>query len=97
METRLTWDEAKRRENLSKHGLDFANAAWVLESDIRLDIPVLRNGESRTQSFAYVFDRLAVLLLVHVARESANRIISFRTASETETENYHEWLAQDDS
>jgi uncharacterized DUF497 family protein len=84
METRLIWDDAKRASNLTKHGLDFADAAWVLESDIRLDVTVQRHGEERTQSFAYVFGRLAVLLLVHVAREGATRIISFRTASEDE-------------
>jgi uncharacterized DUF497 family protein len=42
METRLIWDESKRERNLKKHGLDFADAGWVLESDIRLDIAVTR-------------------------------------------------------
>jgi uncharacterized DUF497 family protein len=32
----------------------------------------------RTQSFAYVFDVLTVLTVVHVWRESTMRIISFR-------------------
>ena len=29
MGSRYTWDEAKRRSNLAKHGLDFANADMV--------------------------------------------------------------------
>lgn len=96
MDTRLIWDEAKRKANLAKHELDFADAAWVLESDIRLDVIIVRMGEERTQSFAYVFNRLAVLTLVHVVRESATRIISFRPASEEESEAYHAWLQDPD-
>ena len=29
---KVVWDEAKRRANLKKHGLDFADAAQVLAS-----------------------------------------------------------------
>lgn len=92
MTTRLTWDEAKRQENLAKHGLDFADAAWVLESRYRLEMTSVRNGESRTQSFSYVMDRLAVLSLVHLEREEAVRVVSFRFASEEESEVYYEWI-----
>jgi uncharacterized protein len=92
MGARLTWDEAKREANLAKHGLDFANASWVLDSEIRLDVIVVRRGEERIQSFAYVFDRLAVLTLVHTARDDAIRVVSFRTASQEESEVYHAWL-----
>jgi uncharacterized DUF497 family protein len=96
METRLTWDETKRRENLAKHGLDFADAGQVLESSYRLDIPTLRNGEARVQSFSYVMNRLAVLTVVHVDRVGMVRVIGFHPASEKESEIYHEWLAQED-
>lgn len=53
MEIRLNWDEAKRRRNLRRHGLDFAQATEVLESRFRLDIPVVRSGEARTMSISY--------------------------------------------
>lgn len=49
----------------------------------------------RTQSFAYVFDVLAVLTVVHVARSKALRLISFRPASEVERKAYHAWLEND--
>ncbi len=91
----LEWDEEKRRINLSKHGLDFANAAWVLESDIRFDLLTVRNGEQRTQSIAYVYDRLAVLTVVHKPGH-VTRIVSFRTASTDGRKAYHEWLAEED-
>ena len=92
---RLIWDEAKRQANLTKHGLDFKDAGWVLESRYRLDVIAARRGELRTASFSYVMDRLAVLVLVHVPREDAVRIVSFRYASETESEKYYEWIEKD--
>lgn len=92
METDYSWDEAKRRANLRKHGLDFRHASEVLKSRYRLDIEIVRNGELRTQSFSYVTKRLAVLTTVHVDRDGTTRIISFRPASAVEVEVYLEWL-----
>ena len=80
--THILWDDGKRQANLDKHGLDFTDAVMVLESPYRLDVESVRGGEQRTQSFAYVFDVLAVLTVVHVARDV--RIVSFRPASEEE-------------
>lgn len=93
METRLIWDEAKRRANLVKHGLDFAQAREVLDSRYRLDVPVACKGEMRVQSFSYVMKRLAVLMVVHTGRDGAARIISFRPASEEESRRFYEWIA----
>lgn len=87
MTSRFTWDEKKRVKNLDKHHLDFVDAGLVLDSQFRLDVESVRNNEERTQSFAYVFDKLAVLTVVHLPRTQPH-IISFRTA-------YHEWLEND--
>ncbi len=92
METRLIWDEAKRRSNLRRHGLDFADARAVLDSRFRLDIPVMRNGETRLQSLSYALGFLAVLTVVHTERDGATRVISFRRASREEREVYDVWL-----
>jgi hypothetical protein len=92
MRTRLIWDEAKRRTNLAKHGLDVADAWQVLDSRYRLDVFTTRGGEFRVQSFAYVVERLAVLSAVHLSREDVIRVISYRYASEEEAGIYHEWL-----
>jgi uncharacterized DUF497 family protein len=94
MKSRFTWKEQKRATNLDKHHLDFSDAGLVLDSPFRLDVESIRNDEERTQSFAYVFDRLAVLTVVHLPGEKPH-IISFRTASEEEREVYHEWLEND--
>ncbi|MBI5329064.1 MAG: BrnT family toxin [Betaproteobacteria bacterium] len=95
MNVHILWDEAKRQANLDKHGLDFVDAVMVLESPYRLDVESVRSGEQRIQSFAYVFDVLAVLTVVHTAREDALRIVSFRPASEEERSAYHGWLEED--
>lgn len=92
MATGLTWDETKRITNLAKHGLDFVHAGEVLVSQYRLDIKVVRNGESRIQSVSYALGFLAVLTVVHTERDGATRIISFRRASKLEREVYHDWL-----
>jgi uncharacterized DUF497 family protein len=89
----MKWDESKRKKNIIKHGLDFSNANCVLESPFRLDIDIIRNNENRTQSFAYIFNYLAVLSVVHTG--NGKRIISFRRASREEREVYHEWLAEE--
>jgi uncharacterized DUF497 family protein len=96
MKKKLTWDENKSQINLKKHGLDFADAGEVLASCYRLDIDVVRNGEQRTQSFSYVMNRLAVLSLVHVDRSNTVRVVSFRPASQLESEMYYEWLENED-
>ncbi len=89
----MNWDETKRYKNLFKHGLDFANADYVLGNKYRFDIKVIRNNEQRIQSFAYVFDYLAVLTVVHT--NEGDRIISFRKASKKEKEKYYEWIRDD--
>ena len=95
MSTHILWDETKREANFDKHGLDFGDVVMVLDSPYRLDVETVRGGEQRTQSFAYVFDVLAVLTVVHVARKDALRIVSFRPASEEERSAYHGWLEND--
>ncbi len=86
----MEWDETKRRKNLAKHGLDFSDAGSVLENPFK---QIIRNYEQRIQSFAYVFDHLAVLTVVHTIEEE--RIVSFRRASRNEREVCHEWLANE--
>jgi len=95
MQTELIWDEAKRIENLSKHGLDFADAGAVLDSAYRLDVLVVRKGETRTQSFSYVMGCLRVLSVAHTDRDGATRVISYRRASAQERLNYYEWLGSE--
>lgn len=95
MDAIYTWNEAKRQSNLQKHGLDFLQAALVLESPYRIEVLSERNGERRLQAFAYVFEALAALTVVYLPGERLH-IISFRRANRLEREAYHEWLEADD-
>ena len=88
----MTWDEAKRLANLRKHGLDFADAADVLESRFRMDVTEWRQGECRVLSVSYALGFLAVLTVVHTERDGRARVISFRRASREERETYDAWL-----
>ena len=84
---RFTWHEAKRRANLAKHGLDFADAPMVfagpmvLFEDQREDY-----GEQRMIGIG-LLDFL-VVLIVHVESDEEIRIISMRKADSDETDIY---------
>ena len=92
MKHHLIWDEAKRRSNLAKHGLDFRQADVVLDSCYRLDLHEIRGDELRIQSISYVMGLLTVLTVIHTRRGDATRVISFRRASTIERETYNDWL-----
>ena len=92
MKTNLVWDEVKRSKNIQKHGFDFTDASEVMDSRYRMDVPVVRGGEARIQSFSYALGFLAVLTVVHTGRDGATRVISFRPASNKEREVYDVWL-----
>ncbi len=84
------WDEAKRRKNLAKHGVDFADSVeefdWheaYIGIDDRVDY-----GEVRL--FALGWFRNRVHHVTFTARGSNTRIISFRKASRQEVRVYEE-------
>jgi uncharacterized DUF497 family protein len=85
----FTWDEAKRRANLDKHGLDFADAhkvfagPMVLFEDDRDDY-----GEQRMIGIGLL--EALVVLLVHVETDESIRIISMRKADSDETDLYYQ-------
>jgi uncharacterized protein len=96
MAVKLIWDEAKRLSNLTKHGLDFSKVSVVLESRYRFDVASPQKGENRVQSYAYVMNKLCVLTVVHLERDGAVRIISFRDANQKESEVYYDWISGED-
>jgi len=95
MELQITWDQAKRQSNYSKHGLDFVHAREVLQSNYCLSVLVQMKGEDRIISYAYAMNYLCVLTLVHTHRYDQIRIISFRKANQKEANFYFEWLANE--
>ena len=85
----FTWGETKRRANIAKHGLDFADAEkvfagpMVLFEDDRTDY-----SEQRMIGIG-LLDYL-VVLIVHPETNDTIRIISMRKAESDETDLYYE-------
>jgi uncharacterized DUF497 family protein len=49
---RVVWDSAKARENLRKHGVDFADAAVALEDENALTIEIVITWSSDSRRSA---------------------------------------------
>ena len=84
----LEWDENKRECNLEKHGLDFVDAARVLQGDL------LELNESHDEPRVLALGLLGstVVLVVYSMRKETYRIISMRKAEPNEERTYFEAL-----
>lgn len=84
---RFTWDEVKRKTNLVKHGLDFADAKIVFSGatftfeDDRFDYK-----EQRFITIGMLHDN--VVVIAHAERNDGVRIISMRKATKNEQKIY---------
>ena len=83
----FSWDEAKRRLNLRKHGIDFEDAVRIFRGltftaeDMREDY-----GERRFQTLGLLEDQL--VSVTHTERGEDIRIISIRKATRDEAQFY---------
>ena len=86
-ERQYEWDEAKRIENLDKHGIDFTDAARF-DWDLAVATPDLRHDyrEARIVASGPIDGRLYVL--VYTRRNALRRIISLRKANRREQAKY---------
>ena len=85
----FSWDEAKRKANIAKHGLDFADASHVFESPMVLFEDDRQDyGEQRMIGIGLL--ESLVVLIVHVESETHIRIISMRKAGNNETDLYYQ-------
>ena len=83
----LEWDEAKREENLTKHGLDFA-IALELFADYFMERLDARHdyGEDRWVALGMISG--VAVVLVYTERDSKLRPISLRKATIMERSIY---------
>ena len=86
------WDERKNKENIRKHGFDFADAAEVF------DFPMLASmdsrmayGEYRFVGIGFRWERVVVVVFVEEDDDTI-RIISLRKALKHERERFEEFL-----
>jgi uncharacterized DUF497 family protein len=84
------WDEAKRRSNLKKHGLDFSDAYVVYENPDKCTYDACRDDEYRLMDVAIAVIKGRALTLVYTEHEEEVRVISFRNASREERKRYEE-------
>ena len=79
----IEWDEAKRRDALTRHGVDFADVALI---DFRTARTVADNrhnyGETRWVTYGLIEGRLHVVCWTE--RSGRMRVISFRKANDRE-------------
>ena len=87
------WDEARRRSNLTRHGLDFVAARRIFEGPLLLRQDGRRSyGKDRFQAIGAVEGR--IVLVVFTRRGAACRIISARIANREERTGYQTTIGQ---
>ena len=86
---RFTWHEAKRRANLVKHGLDFADAVKVFAGPMVL-FEDRRHDHGEQRMIGIGLHGALVVLIVHVESDETIRIISMRKADSDETNLYYQ-------
>ncbi len=84
---RVTWDEAKRTENLRKHGLDFLGVESLFDGHtVTLEDDRFSYGEQRFITFGVLEGR--VVAVVHTEQDDDIRMISIRKATRREEQSY---------
>lgn len=79
------WDENKRQANIEKHGIDF-RCVHAFEWDTANIRPSSRGDEERYSAIGYIGPRLRTV--IYTERGVVTRIISLRTASAKERDEY---------
>lgn len=86
------WDEAKCRENIRKHGLDFGDAWKVFGSQLVVELDDRDNyGEERWAGVGLLDDRIVKIIFTE-PNENTIRVISLRKAKKYERQHYAETI-----
>jgi uncharacterized DUF497 family protein len=85
----FTWRESKRKSNLKKHGLDFADAKKVFTGPMAVFEDTSEDyGEQRLIGIGLL--NFLVVLIVHVEFDRSIHIISMRKADSDETNLFYQ-------
>ena len=76
---KITWDEPKRRANIHKHGLDFAN----ITADFFLSAVILPARARRLMAIGRFHDGTVTVIFARLGMEGL-AVISMRSAKRTE-------------
>ncbi|MEK7703696.1 MAG: BrnT family toxin [Myxococcota bacterium] len=76
------WDEAKREENLEKHGIDFIDALQVFADPRRLEGYDVEHSDDEDRWWTIGACRSRALFVIFTGRDAGNttRIVSARKA-----------------
>jgi hypothetical protein len=80
------WDDAKRRANLNKHGIDFIDAQVIFASEQTYSYPSPKNDEDRWVTVGVVKGRM--IAVIWTERSEAVRIMSARRARDEEARKH---------
>ena len=89
---RFERDEAKNKENIRKHGIDFADAQEGFQGPLLVEVDTRQEyGEDRWIGIGSLQKRKLVVVIVFTEREpEAIRVISLRKAKKHEKERSEE-------
>jgi uncharacterized protein len=82
------WNEEKRKQNLAKHGVDFAEACFVFNDHFRIELLDDRFHYEEVREIAIGMVKNQLLTVIYVNRDDKFRLISARPASRNETDVY---------
>jgi uncharacterized DUF497 family protein len=84
---RFEWDDAKRRSNIGKHGIDFVGIEGVFQGEtITIVDDRFDYGEQRFITLGLLQGR--VVVVAHTETDEVIRIISVRKATKNEEISY---------
>jgi uncharacterized protein len=86
---RFEWDENKKRENLKKHGFDFADAWELFENPLLVKGDTRKEyGEERWTGIGVMGNGIVSVIIFTRREKETIRIISMRKASKKERQYY---------
>jgi uncharacterized protein len=89
---RFEWDEAKRKTNIRRHGIDFLAARVIFAGKTVTFLDDRYNyDEKRFLTLGLLWGR--PVAIVHTEADGVMRIISIRKASKNEEKNYFEEIS----
>ncbi len=92
---RFEWDEAKRKANIAKHGIDFMDVPEMFSSLMLVETDSRKEyGEIRRIGFGFIRGRLMAVAFTERA-PNLIRIISARKANTREKASYQEAVADE--
>lgn len=84
------WDEEKNKENIRKHGFDFADVWEIFEAPIRAALDTREDyGEDRWNGVGFLGNRIVVVVFTQRSADTI-RIISLRKALKYERQKFEE-------